>query len=73
MVKFARERFKLFDCFIPFDVLGKIYDEQLALLEIELSIGFFGRSVNESSLIITHQPKYQKVDRLLGCSQGRVA
>ena len=46
---------KLFDFFVPFDVLGKLYDEQPALMDMGVSIAPLDRSVKESALLITHQ------------------
>ena len=60
LIKSAPENYKLFDFFVPFDVLGKFYDEQPALMELGISIGLLDRSVKESSLIITHQPRFVK-------------
>ena len=60
MIKSAPENYKLFEFFVPFDVLGKFYDEQPALMELGISIGLLDRSVKESSLIITHQPRFVK-------------
>ena len=56
----APEGYKLFDFFVPFDVLGNFYDEQPALVDMGVSIGLLDRSVKESALIITHQPRFQK-------------
>ena len=60
MIKSAPEGFKLFDFFVPYDVLGKFYDEQPALMEWGISIGLLDRSIKEPSIIITHQPKFEK-------------
>ena len=60
MVNSAPDGHKLFDFFIPFDVLGSFYDEQPALMDMGVSIGRFDRSVKESALIITHQPRFRK-------------
>ena len=59
---------------MPFDVLGKFYDEQPALMELGISIGLLDRSVKESSLIITHQPRFvkgQKGQRKMPCNKIR--
>ena len=60
MIKSAPEGFKLFDFFVPYDVPGKFYDEQPALMEWGISIGLLDRSIKETSIIITHQPKFEK-------------
>ena len=60
MVNSAPDGYKLFDFFVPFDVLGNFYDEQPALMDMGVSIGLLDRSVKESALIITHQPRFQK-------------
>ena len=60
LVKSASENYKLFDFFVPFDVLGKFYDEQPALMEIGICMGLLDRSVKETSSIITHQPRFVK-------------
>ena len=56
MVNSAPDGYKLFDFFVPFDVLGNFYDEQPALMDMGVSIGLLDRLVKESALIITHQP-----------------
>ena len=43
-----------------FKVLGKFYNEQPALMELGISIGLLEPSVKESSLSITHQPRFVK-------------
>ena len=60
LVKSAPENYKLFHCFVPFDVLGKFYDEQPALMELVMSIGLLDCPVKDSSLTITHQPRVVK-------------
>ena len=60
MVNSAPDGYKLFDFFVPFDVLGNFYDEQPALMDMGGSLGLLDRSVKESALIITHQPRFQK-------------
>ena len=45
----------MFDFFVLFHVLGKVYDEPPVVSIVPLD-----RSVSESALIITHQPHYQK-------------
>ena len=60
MVNSAPDGYKLFYFFVPFDVLGNFYDEQPALMDMGVSIGLLDRSVKESALIITHQPRFQK-------------
>ena len=60
VVNSAPDGYKLFDFFVPFDVLGNFYDEQPALMDMGVSIGPLDRSVKESALIITHQPRFQK-------------
>ena len=59
VVDSAPEGYKRFDFFVPFDVLGNFYDEQPALMDMGVSIGLLDRSVKESALIITHQPRLQ--------------
>ena len=46
--------------FVPFDLLGNLYDEQAALMDMGVSIGLLERLVKESALIITHQPRFRK-------------
>ena len=60
MLNSAPEGYKLFDYFVPFDVPGNFYDEQPALMDMGVSIGLLDRSLKESALIITHQPRSQK-------------
>ena len=60
MVNSAPNGYKLFDFFVLFDVLGNFYDEQPALMDMDVAIGLLDRSVKESALIITHQPRLQK-------------
>ena len=60
MVNSAPDGYKVFDFFVPFDVLGNFYDEQPALTDMGVFIGLLDRSVKESALVITHQPRYQK-------------
>ena len=60
MVNSAPDGYKLFDFFVLFDVLGNFYDEQPALMDMGVPIGLLDRSVKESALIITHQPRLQK-------------
>ena len=60
LIKPAPEGFKLSDFFVPYDVLGKFYDEKPALMECGISIGLLDRSIKETSIIITHQPKFEK-------------
>ena len=74
--KFAPEDYKLFDFFVPFDVLGKFYDEQPAFMDMGISIGLLDRSVKESALIITHQPRFvkgQKGQRKMPSNEIRTA
>ena len=76
MIKSAPENYKLFDFFVPFDVLGKFYDEQPALMELGISIGLLDRPVKESSLIITHQLRFvkeQKGQRKIPSNEIRTA
>ena len=76
LVKSAPEDYKLFDVFVPFDVLGKIYDEQPALMDMGISIGLLDRSVKESALIITHRPRFvrgQKGQRKMPWNEVRTA
>ena len=76
LIKSAPENYKLFDFFVPFDVLGKFYDEQPALMELGISIGLLDRSVKESSLIITQQPRFvkgQKGQRKMPSNEIRTA
>ena len=60
IVNSAPEGYKSFDFFVPFDVLGNFYDEQPALMDMGVSIGLLDKSVKESSLFITNQPRSQK-------------
>ena len=60
VVNSAPEGYKLFDFFVPFDVPGNVYDEQPALMDMGVSIGLLDRSVKDSALIITQQPRLQK-------------
>ena len=60
IVNSAPDGYRLFDFFVPFNVLGNFYDEQPALMDMGVSIGLLDRSVKESSIIITHQPRFQK-------------
>ena len=60
IVNSAPDGYRLFDFFVPFNVLGNFYDEQPALMDMDVSIGLLDRSVKESSIIITHQPRFQK-------------
>ena len=60
IVNSAPEGYKIFDFFVPFDVLGNFYDEQPALMDMGVSIGLLDKSVKESSLVITNQPRFQK-------------
>ena len=59
MANSAPDGYKLFGFFVPFDVLGKFYDELPALMDMGVSIGLLDRSVKESALIIMHQPHCQ--------------
>ena len=56
----APEGYEISGFFVPFDVLGNFYDEQPALMDMGVSIGLLDKSVKESSLVITHQPRFQK-------------
>ena len=60
IVNSAPNGYRLFDFFVPFNVLGNFYDEQPALMDMGVSIGLLDRSVKESTIIITHQPRFQK-------------
>ena len=60
IVNSAPDGYRLFDFVVPFNVLGNFYDEQPALMDMGVSIGLLDRSVKESSIIITHQPRFQK-------------
>ena len=60
IVNSAPDGYRLFDFFVPFNVLGNFYDEQPTLMDMGVSIGLLDRSVKESSIIITHQPCFQK-------------
>ena len=60
MVNSTPDGYRLFDFFVPFDVLGNFYDEQPALMDMGVSMGLLDRLVKESALIITHQPLFQK-------------
>ena len=60
IVNSAPDGYRLFDFFVPFNVSGNFYDEQPALMDMGVSIGLLDRSVKESSIIITHQPRFQK-------------
>ena len=60
VINSAPEGYKLFDFFVPFDVLGNLYNEQPALMDMGVFIGLLDRSIKESALIITHQPHFQK-------------
>ena len=60
IVNSAPEGYNIFDFFVPFDVLGNLYDEQPALMDIGVSIGLLDKSVKESPLVITNQPRFQK-------------
>ena len=60
IVNSAPDGYRLFDFCVPFNVLGNFYDEQPALMDIGVSIGLLDRSVKETSIIITHQPRFQK-------------
>ena len=59
-VKSAGEDCKLFDVFVPFDVLGRFSVEQPALMDMGISIRLLDRSVRESALIIIHEPRFVK-------------
>ena len=58
MVNSAPDGYEFFYFIVPFHVLGIFYDEQPALLDMGVSIGLPDRSVKESAVIITHQPRY---------------
>ena len=60
IVNSAPDGYRLLDFFVPFNVLGNFYDEQPALMDMGVSIGLLDRAVKESSIIITHQPRFQK-------------
>ena len=52
--------FKLFDFHVPIDVLSRFYEEQDALAEMQVSLGLLHESVKYNTLVITHQPRFQK-------------
>ena len=60
MVNSTPDGYQLFDFFVPFVVLGNFYDERPALMDMGVSVGLLDRSVKESALIITHEPRFQK-------------
>ena len=60
IVDSAPEGYKMFDFLVRFDVLGNLYDEQPALMDMGVSIGLLDKSVRESSLVITNQLRLKK-------------
>ena len=60
IVNSAPDGYRLFDFFVPLNVVGSFYNKQPALMDMGLSVGLLDRSVKKFSIIITQQPHFQK-------------
>ena len=58
IVNSAPDGYRLFDFFVPLNVVGNFFNEQPALMDMRLSVGLLDCSVREFSIIITEQPHF---------------
>ena len=54
------EGFQVYDFHVPMAVVAKFYEEQLALADMDILFGLLHSSINEASVIVTHQPPFKK-------------
>ena len=60
VVNASPEGYRIFDFHIAIHTLSCFCDEQESLAEMNISLGLLHKSVKPNSLVITHQPRYQK-------------